>query len=279
MSKKNEPQDEAVVNAPAATDGEIPDWSGASGAGMENADSESYAMPFLRALQPTSPEADESDASYINGAMPGMLLNTVNKQLIDGKVGAIFLPCHFERKFLRWGPRDSDRGYMGEYGVEEVAALQQDGSLQEHSGKLIFVNKETGECDPEVCDRLTDTRNHYGMIFDAETGATQPVLLSLTSTQIKKSKNLMMLLSQAKAPVPGGKGLATPPTWLNQIRIKTVREKNAQGSWFGVTFEAEGFLKDAGAYGAAAAFHDSIKRGAVKVDREAEAAAEGAGKF
>lgn len=235
-----------------------------SGAGMETADKESFAIPFLTVLQKISPQVDEADAEYVEGAKGGMLINTVTKALYDGKEGIIFLPCAYQRRFLRWGSRGtSGGGFKGEVLPEEVARLREEGDVVERDGRLYFP-LEDGQVDEKRCDHLTDTRNHFGIIVDGDN--TSQALLSLTSTQIKKSKQLMSLLNAVK--VPGPRGLVTPPTWVNQMRLTTVLESNDKGSWYGLKFTPEGFVADPELYAMAKAFHDIIVAGEAKVAYE-----------
>ena len=56
--------------------------------GFESMNQEDFALPFLRLLTNTSPEVGEVD-----GAMPGMVYNTVTSALYDGKKGLIVVPC------------------------------------------------------------------------------------------------------------------------------------------------------------------------------------------
>jgi hypothetical protein len=56
-----------------------------SHAGFENVKTESLAPPILKLLQNGSAEAKKMNQNYIQGAEPGMLLNTVTKQLYDGR--------------------------------------------------------------------------------------------------------------------------------------------------------------------------------------------------
>lgn len=251
---------------------------GDAGAGMEHADAETFAIPFLRVLQSNSPQCDEADAAYIKGAKPGMLFNTVTQTTYDGEEGLVFLPCAFNRRFLRWAPRNAEgQGFKGELTPEEVARMRQEGEAVESEGRL-YVADESGEVGPKRNDRLSDTRSHYGLVV--EDGLPSAVLLALSSTQIRKSKQMMSMLSAAK--VQTAKGMVTPPTWMNRVRITTVRESNDQGSWYGVRFEADGFLEDADLYAAGKQFHDTVMAGEVKVNfaaAEGDDAGEGDGKF
>lgn len=236
------------------------DFGADAGAGMEGADDQSFAIPFLTALQKISPQCDEAEAKYIEGAKGGMLCNSVTSQLFDGKTGCIFLPTSYQRRFLHWGPRgESNSGFKGDLTPEKVAQMRADGSIVEQDGQLYFPLPD-GSINDKKCDRLSDTRNHFGILVDEATGAYSQVLLSLGSTQIKKSKLLMSLLSAVK--VKNGAGaLVTPPTWANKVRITTVLESNDKGSWYGYKFELDGFVASAEQYAAGKSFHDTISSG------------------
>jgi hypothetical protein len=242
------------------------DFGADAGGGMEGTDKDSFAIPFLRVLQKISPQVDEGDAAYIEGAKGGMFLNTVTGQLFDGKEGVVFLPCAFQRRFLRWAPRGSDQGYKGEYLPEDVAAMRESGEVRELEGRLYFPTDD-GEVSEKRSDRLIDTRSHFGMTEDGV-----QFVMPLASTQIKKSKQLMSMLSAKK--ING----VTPPTWMNKIRATSVLESNDQGSWYGVKFEPVGELTDPALYAAARDFHGLISSGAAKAKFEEDAEADD-GKF
>lgn len=240
------------------------DFGSDVGAGMEGADKDSFAIPFLRALQKISPQVDEADAEYIEGAKPGMLYNSVTKQLFDGKDGLFVLPCAYQRRFLKWGPRGtSEGGYKGEFLPEDIAAMLAKGEVREQENR-IWVPDANGEVNVKKCDHFADTRSHFVLIYDPTTCEVQQALLALSSTQIKKSKQLMSLLNNAK--VQTANGMVTPPTWMNIIKITTVLESNDQGSWYGLRIEPAGFIDRKDVYDAGKAFHAAIAAGEAKAN-------------
>lgn len=249
------------------------DMGNDAGAGMEGADKDSFAIPFLTVLQKISPQVDEADAKYIEGAKGGMMLNTVTQALYDGKDGLLFIPCAFQRRFLRWGPRGTESGgFKGEFLPEVAAAMRQSGEVVDFEGRLYFP-LEDGSVNPKKCDSLADVRNHFGLIYNPETGEITQVLMSLGSTQIKKSKQLMAMLSAIK--VKSGAGLVTPPTWASMVRLQTVVESNDKGSWYGLKVTPEGFVPNQEVYDAGKAFHDLIAAGSATVDYAAAEQAAG----
>jgi len=270
-TSKKTPAKAGKTNLPAAPI----DFAGDAGAGMEGADKESFAIPFLRVIQKTSPQVDEAAPEYDANAAPGMLLNTVTGRLYDGKKkGVTFLPCAFQRRFLLWAPRNEDGGFGGEYLPEDVAALRAEGKAVLVDGAL-YQPDDNGKVNPKKSSRYADTRGHFGLLV--EDGKASPVLLSLVSTQIKKSKQLMSILTEAR--VETANGLQSPPTWMSKIKITTVLESNDQGSWYGVRFEADGFIEDGDLYAAGKAFHDQIIAGEAKANYEPAEGEEADGKF
>lgn len=233
--------------------------------GLENVDKDSIAIPFLIAIQKMSPQVDETEAEYIPDAKPGMFLNTVTHRLYDGKEGVTLIPCHFDRQFLRWGPRGTeDGGLKGVYTPEQAARMQSNGTVvqSEEDGRWYFP-KEDGTVNPKKCDQLADVRNHYVLI--EEDGALTPALLSLTSTQIKKSKNLIAQLNAVQVPGPGGKKV-TPPSWVNRVKVTTVPESNAKGSWHGVQMILDGFIDSQEVYDLGKGFYEAIGKGKVSAN-------------
>jgi hypothetical protein len=232
------------------------------GAGLEGADSETLAIPFLRAIQKGSPEVEEGNSAYIEDARPGMLLNTVSRELYSGKEGVLFLPCAFQRRFLRFAPR-GEGGFKGSFLPDAVMAMIESGQ----------VNRDDGYLEMEG-DKLYDTRSHYGLMFNPNTEVWESVLLTLRSTQVKKSRRLMSLLMNARVEINGKK--ICPPTWVNIIRLTTALESNDKGSWHGINPDAAGFIESQEVYDQGAELYKSILADEVKVDYSQVDLADGA---
>ena len=245
-----------------------------AGQGMEGATAESFAIPFLSVLQSNSPQVDEASGAAIEGARAGMFYENVTGRLISGKPeggGVRFVPCAYRRVFLRWGPRSGEgAGFKGEYLPEDVAALRQRNEVVEVDGRLYFSEPDgsikRGKDGSVLNDRLSDTRNHYVLLLNDDDGSWQQALLSLTSTQIKKSKTLMAALASVK--MSGAAGMFTPPTFANVVRATTLPESNEKGNWFGIRMEIVARVDRAEVYAAAKVFRDSVVKGQVEVKYE-----------
>lgn len=248
------------------------DFAADAGAGMEQAGADSFAIPFLSVLQKGSPQVDEASGVAIDGAKAGMIYDNVTGKLFNGKEGVVIVPAYYRRVFLRWGPAN----FKGEMSADVVAEMRAAGGIVDLDGKL-YIPLPDGTVNPKHCDRISDTRNHYVLLLDQETGAYSQALVSLSSTQIKKSKMLMSALASVK--VKHSTGMITPPTYANTVRMTTVPESNDKGTWFGVRFELTGFVNQPDVYQAAKAFHASVSKGAVEVKYAEEEAPASSGKF
>jgi len=238
-----------------------------AGMGMENTSQDSFAIPFLGVLQSNSPQCTQGEAKYMPDARPGMLINTVTNKLFDGSKGTLFIPCAYRRMFLEWGPRQGEgAGFRGEHTAEAIAALRADKKIVEFEGRL-YTPLADGSVNAKRCVRYADTRMHYGLLVDEDTAEFMGSLLSLTSTQIKKSKQIMSALTSVRVSTPNGR--IQPPTFANKVRIQTVPESNDQGNWFGVKLSIEGQISDPALYAAAKAFHDLVTKGNVTANYDA----------
>lgn len=227
-------------------------------AGLEAADSDSYSVPFIRPLQALSPEL--SRKTGLEGAEEGMLINTATRELVDGEKGIRIVPVYYRRTFLHFQSRKNGGGFKGEYTTEQARKMKDAGQVIEEGGKLFFP-----DADGKVSlssDVLNDARMHYVLVLGDEPGFASPAIISLSSSQIKKSKSLNYTLKSLK--MRGGNGnMFTPPTYASVVSMVTVPESNDQGEWFGVEFKREGAITDPFVYNQAKEFHALVKEGAV----------------
>jgi hypothetical protein len=239
-----------------------------AGKGMEGATQESFAIPFLGILQKLSPQVDESSGQAIEGAKAGQFFENVTGRLFDGKKGVLIVPCAYKRTFIRWGAKDLGGGFKGELSPEAVAEMRESKQLYEVENRL-YVPLENGSIDPKKSDQVNDTRNHYILLIDEETGAWNQALVSLSVTQIKKSKMLMAALSSVK--VKDSYGMYTPANFSNYVRATSVTESNGKGSWFGWRLELAGRIVNQDLYASGKSFFDQCMKGGVEAKYEAQA--------
>ena len=70
--------------------------------GFDNMDQQDLALPFIRVLGQLSPQINERDSKYIEGAKAGMIYNSVTNKLYDGVKGINVIPCYYKREYIEW---------------------------------------------------------------------------------------------------------------------------------------------------------------------------------
>ena len=213
--------------------------------GMQGMSSEDFAMPFLRVLGQLSPETNKRDAKYIQHAEPGMIFNTVTKQLFDGEQGVRVIPCGYKREYVEW----SDRGE----GTSAPVAI--------HPVSSGIIKEATRGADWK--DRLPNgnylenTASYFVMAEDL-----QMALISMKSTQLKVSRNWNTMMNTIK--LKGKDGLFTPAAYSHVYNLKTVQQSNDKGTWFGWSVSLVGPVQDKSLYEAAKTFASSVATGKVE---------------
>ena len=232
------------------------DFAADAGAGFEGTTADSFAIPRLVVLQKTSPQVhSDNRAAYIEGARPGMILETVTGSLYDGREGVLLIPAAFKTVYTQWAARETGEGFKGEHSPEQIQGMRAAGRIVEVERRL-YAPLPDGKVNPERCDRFDEVRQHFCVLVEPS-GAHRSVLLGLTSTQIKKSKALLSMLAAVTVPDVAGR-LRPAPTFASMVRMTTVSESNDKGSWYGVRFVLEGWTANRDVYHAARALHASI---------------------
>ena len=223
-------------------------------AGFEGMNQEDFALPFLRLLTTTSPEIGEVD-----GAMPGMIMNSVTGELFDGKKGILVVPTVYTRQYIEWAPRGTGSG-------APIAIYPSTSDI------LSKTHREPGD-NRDYLDNgnyIENTANHYVMVID-ESGVPSPALIVMKSTQLKKSRKWNSMMMSVK--LQGQHGLYTPPMYSQIYRLTTQQESNDKGKWYGWEIERVGSVEDPDVYRAAKEFAQSINAGEVKVKHHDESEA------
>jgi len=221
-------------------------------AGFEGMNQDDFALPFLRLLTNVSPEVGE-----VEGAVAGMIYNTVTGELYDGKKGILVISALYNRVYIEWAPRGSGSG-------APIAIYPSTSDI------LSKTHREAGE-NKDYLDSgnyIENTANHYVMVLDDQ-GIPNPALIVMKSTQLKKSRKWNSMAMSVK--LQGSNGLYTPPLYSQIYRLTTAQESNDKGKWYGWEIERVGTVEDASTYQAAKLFAASINSGEVKVKHDDEA--------
>ena len=219
--------------------------------GMQGMGSDDFAMPFLRVLGQLSPEVNERDAKYVDGAKAGMIFNTVTKQTYDGEKGLNIIPCGYKREYVEW----SDRGE----GTSAPVAI--------HPVSSGIIKEATRGADWK--DRLPsgnyleNTATYFVLTEDLQTA-----LISMKSTQLKVSRSWNSMMNSIK--LKGKNGLFTPAAYSHVYNLSTVQQSNDKGTWFGWNVSLVGPVQARPLYEQAKGFGESVMKGAVNAKHSKE---------
>ena len=216
--------------------------------GSQNMTQEDLALPFLKVLGQLSPEVNKRDGKYVEGAEPGMILNTVTNEVFDGAKGIDVLPVFYERKYVEWQDRGEGKG--APVAIHDASSDIMSQTTRDKSFKDRLPNG----------NYLENTANHYVVVLGK---SPQTALISMKATQLKISRKWNSIMMGIK--LQGKNGLFTPPTYSHIYNLKTVQMSNDKGTWFGWEVSKVGPVSDQNVYGIAKSFADQVGKGDVQV--------------
>jgi hypothetical protein len=216
--------------------------------GSQNMTQEDLALPFLKVLGQLSPEVNKRDGKYVEGAEPGMILNTVTNEVFDGTKGIDVLPVFYERKYVEWQDRGEGKG--APVAIHDASSDIMSQTTRDKSFKDRLPNG----------NYLENTANHYVVVLG---NSPQTALISMKATQLKISRKWNSIMMGIK--LNGKNGLFTPPTYSHIYNLKTVQMSNDKGTWFGWEVSKVGPVSDQSVYGIAKSFADQVGKGDVQV--------------
>lgn len=241
-------KDKAVVVPPSAnvpaTQGFMEDLGQS---GFENVRPEDIAIPFIRVLQSNSPQCH--GPTKLPGAVAGEFYNTVTHVRYKDHITVI--PCAFQKVYIEWVPREQGGGFV-----------------KEHIDSAILNGTKKNEKNVDVLPNgnlIVPTAKHWCLLVK-EDGGFERIVLSMTSTQLKKSRNWLSQMLSLQVSYNGKK--FTPPMYSHSYAISAVEESNDRGSWYGyivgnpVLYAQE--PKNVELYQDAKKFYSDVTSGAVK---------------
>jgi hypothetical protein len=223
--------------------------------GAQNIEQEDLALPFLKVLGQLSPEINKKNGRYVEGAEPGMILNSVTKKLYDGDKGINVIPCSYERKYLEWKPRELGGGLVGMHSIDDPIVRT---TKRDQFNRDVLPNG----------NYLENTASHFVVTTGEDAGTG---LISMTRTQLKVSRTWNSMMMSIK--LQGKNGLFTPPTFSHIYNLKSVQMTNDKGTWFGWDINKIGPVTDNNVYSLAKDFAEKIGKGEVEVKHDSDTVA------
>lgn len=212
-------------------------------AGLQNVKSESVALPILKLLQNGSGEAQKRNQNYVEGAEPGMFLNTVTKKLYDGDKGIMVIPCHYKLEYQEWADYGTGSGRPENIFDDESDILTK--TEKDSMGKDRLPNG----------NYILTVGQHYVLVL-SENGAAETALISLSSSQGKISRkwNSMMM----GITLEGKDGLYTPASFSHIYKLNSVLNSGKGNQWYGYNVSLVGPVEDGSLYERAKKFYTSL---------------------
>ena len=212
--------------------------------GSQNISQEDLALPFLKVLGQLSPEVNERDGKYVEGAEPGKIINTVTNELYSN---INVVPVFYKRKYIEWQDRGTSTG-------APVAIHESDSDIisQTTRGKDYKDRLPNG-------NYLENTADHFVILLG---DSPQTALISMKATQLKVSRKWNSMMMGIK--MQGKNGLFTPPTYSHIYSLKPVQMSNDKGTWFGWDVAKVGPVTDKGIYDIAKTFAERVGKGEIE---------------
>ena len=221
---------------------------------------EDMALPFIKIASAQDDELMEQ----LEGLKSGDVYNSVTLDFYKGANGIRVIPCAYQRRFLQWAPRGEGSGApVAIFAPEEERPRTE---RNEHNKDMIV----DGEGH-----YIEETHQHY-VLQILEDGTTQPGLISMKSTQLKKSRNWNSLVGSRSQ--MGKNGPFVPARYSHIYKLETVKDINNKGSCHGCKITVDQSLIEENRgdlYQLAKGFAHSINKGEVVVKHEAENVKEG----
>jgi hypothetical protein len=160
------------------------------------------------------------------------------------------IPCFYKLEYIEW--KDRDKG-----AVAPVNVYPADSDIMSKT-----VRDEKGKDRLDNGNYVEETASHYVMVVEQDKSST--ALITMKSTQRKKSKKWNSMMMSLRAKRKDGKGFFRPAPFTQEYKLKTVLEKNNLGSWYGWEIEHIGQVESEETIKAAFDFYESCKKGAVR---------------
>ena len=208
----------------------------AKGLGNENVTASDLQTPRVKLLQQMNAEVDKSNDAYIEGAEPGLLLNTVTNELYGKEI--YVLNINFNDEFVVWRKRDKGGGLVGSC----ASSSEADALIEQQSGS------------PDDFE-VIQTHSHLLMRKDAETGEliNTPFQMDFSSSKLRVSREWNTQIAQL-----GGDRFSS--LW----KLSSVSTQNRAGQKFhNLSVDSQGWVVDED-YGKAKAVYQAVKKPAAK---------------
>lgn len=186
-----------------------------AGQGFENQRQGDVQTPLIKLLQKMSYECDKSDPKYVDGAEPGLWLNSVTKELTSK---LLFVPCLYVHRVKVWAPKDKGGGFKGYMDIEDPVFKQAKKEAEKFGKNFDRDGNALKEAYDVFAVLATEDREPLGM-----------AVIPFESTKIKHFKAWNSRVSHFR--VRTEKGLERPPMYMHLVAGTAGDDKNDKGAF------------------------------------------------
>jgi hypothetical protein len=200
--------------------------------GFEGTTKDDLKTPFIKVLQPMSPEITNNE---VEGAKPGMFYNTATGQLIPMDQGFVAVPLGKKHHFVEWRPREQGGGFVGTHEPNSAAVLQAQKAAGKRTGKLTIPS-----ADGKTQNELIESHDIFCLLLsdDGTTTTGECAIFAATSTKIGAVKDIWTKMYMVKP---------RQPLFTYRIKITGFKDpRTNKGVFFNVVakaFPVDGDLK------------------------------------
>ena len=194
------------------------------GTGLEETTTEDFAIPFIRVLQPMSPQLQKQHGSYVAGAGAGDLYNTVTGEAYDGEKGISIVPCAYNKKYIEWIPREKGGGLVN--ASHDISVLSK-----------CTRDPETRRYYTPEGNEIVETAQFFVLVV--KDGTAQQAVLAFTSTQLGVARKWLTMLRMARVQNARGESVEAP-MFAYTYNLSSITQSNDKGSWNAYSINQEG---------------------------------------
>lgn len=237
------------------------DFGDDAGKGV-NMEMDDLKIPFLKLLQALSPAVQKGTDAYVEGAEPGMLMNSATDELFDGEKG-ISLVLAFRRKsFVEWRPNRG--GFAGDHDPRSKVVAD----AQRNAVKAYELYTEEG-------NSLEETKSLYAIQLDDKGMPVGYLVIPFTSSKMSAWRNYFTKLDIAKIKGTDTKVKDVAPLFAMAVQLVSKAEVNKKNEPYknfelkpqnGSIFDSVITDKNSEAFKQAKALHEAIDQGRAKAD-------------
>jgi len=228
MSKPEEKAKVAAANAVSGIDYAADAGDGFSGIGQDD-----LSIPFLSILQSGSPEVKEEDPKYIKGATPGMVINTVTKELLEARASKnasiTVIPCGYMKRWVEWKPKNAGGGFVKAHETDEILKQTKKGTGQQQNKDFL----PNGNI-------IETTAYHSVMLVRGKSVVAAIIALKSTGLKYSRKWNTNQTNIRMVNPTTGKEFM--PPMYAFTWHLSTRPEVRDGNTWFSFTDIVKGDL-------------------------------------